>query len=484
MVRNADPGGLNNEAGASTGNYEQKLSRSLSTWGNIMITLSGVTPAVSVFAIAPVTLIEAGSGTFLSFIFAAILGVVMALCWAELSSSYPISGGDYALVWHSFKGRAKPLAGPMSFITFALYVDFIAFIPATIALGAGEYLGAVFSVDAKILGAVIMILAALVAMLKIRFNAILTGIFLGIEMLALLSLTVLGFIHAHNFGSLIHPQLGNSHSVLVPVAFSGVLALTAVAVFSYNGYANAVNFAEETKGSHRTIAKAILISLLITVVAELVPITAVIVGAPSLSKLTTSAIPLEYFIKATSSNTVYDVIAIGITLAVFNATLAIILSYARILFSASRDRAWPGKLSDWMAWVHPKTQSPWLPTAIVGVAGAILCLTVSLGTLANLTGASLVADYAIIAIAAIVARTTGATRHSHYRMPLWPIPPILAIAGLIYVFTQQTGYLLEVTVITMVIGLLYWLVVILPQRGKAWDLREIAQEGESHNDQS
>jgi amino acid transporter len=459
--------------------YEQKLSRSLSTWGNIMITLSGVTPAVSVFAIAPVALVEAGSGTFLSFIFAAILGVVMALCWAELSSSYPISGGDYALVWHSFKGKSKPLAGPMSFITFALYVDFIAFIPATIALGAGEYLGAVFSVDAKILGAVIMVLAALVAMLKIRFNAILTGIFLGIEMLALLSLTVLGLIHAHNFGALIHPHVGNSHNILVPVAFSGVLALTAVAVFSYNGYANAVNFAEETKGSHRTIAKAILISLLITVLAELVPVTAVIIGAPSLTKLTTSAIPLEYFIKATSNGAFYDVIAIGITLAVFNATLAIILSYARILFSASRDRAWPGRLSDWMSWVHPKTRSPWMPTAIVGIAGAILCLTVSLGTLANLTGASLVADYAIIAIAAIVARSTGATRHSHYRMPIWPIPPILAIAGLVYVFTQQTGYLLEVTLITMGIGLLYWLVVILPQKGKAWDLREIASEGEA-----
>ncbi|WP_276940568.1 APC family permease [Ferrimicrobium acidiphilum] len=463
---------------AGPDHYDQKLSRSLSTWGNIMITLSGVTPAVSVFAIAPVALVEAGSGTFLSFVFAAILGIVMALCWAELSSSYPISGGDYALVWHSFKGKAKPAAGPMSFITFALYVDFIAFIPATIALGAGEYLGAVFSVDAKILGAAIMLLAALVAMLKIRFNAILTGIFLGIEMLALLSLTILGIMHAHNFGALIHPQVGNTHNILVPVAFSAVLALTAVAVFSYNGYANAVNFAEETKGSHRTIAKAILISLLITVLAELIPVTAVIVGSPSLSKLTTSAIPLEYFIKATSNNAFYDVIAIGIALAVFNATLAIVLSYARILFSASRDRAWPGKLSDWMSWVHPKTQSPWLPTAIVGVAGAVLCLTVSLGTLANLTGASLVADYAIIAIAAIVARTTGATRRSHYKMPFWPIPPILALAGLVYIFTQQTAYLLEVTAITMGIGLLYWLIVILPQRGRAWDLREIATDTE------
>jgi hypothetical protein len=68
-------------------------------------------------------------------VFAAIVGVFMAFCWAELSAAYPIAAGDYALVWHSFKGRTSWLAGPVSFVTFALYVDFIAFIPAVIALG-------------------------------------------------------------------------------------------------------------------------------------------------------------------------------------------------------------------------------------------------------------------------------------------------------------------------------------------------------------
>ena len=42
----------------------------------------------------------------------------MAFCWAELSAAFPIAGGDYALVWHSFKGG--PVAGgPVSFVTFA-----------------------------------------------------------------------------------------------------------------------------------------------------------------------------------------------------------------------------------------------------------------------------------------------------------------------------------------------------------------------------
>jgi amino acid transporter len=462
-----------------SGRYQQELHRTISVLGNVFITLSGVTPAASVFIIAPVALAATGSGAFTSFVFAAIVGVFMGLCWAELSAAFPIAGGDYALVWHSFKGpaasrRVAALAGPVSFITFALYLDFIAFIPATIALGAGTYFGVVATVNARIMGAIFMLVAAAFAILRIRFNAVLTGVFLGIELIALLTVTVLGFSHPYHFSSLVHPVVGSGHGLLIGVAFSGMLALTAVAIFSYNGYASAVNFAEETHGTGRNIARAILWSLVITVAAELIPITATIVGSPSLAKLTQSAIPMQYFIEATSDKTVNTVISLGIVLAILNATIAIILSYARILYSAARDRAFPGPVSAWMAQIQPRFRSPWLATAVIGVVGAVLCLTVSLGTLVNLTGASLVADYALIAIAALVARPVKATENSPYKMRFWPLPPLLALAALGYVFTQQTALLLKVTLITMGIGLVYWLIVILPQHGKAWSLLDAA----------
>lgn len=453
--------------------YRQELSRSIGVLGNIFITLSGVTPAVSVFVIAPQALSSGGSGSFLAFVFAGLVGVVMALCWAELSAAFPIAGGDYALVWHSLNrpGRAKKLAGPLSFVTFALWLDFIAFIPATIALGAGTYLGVVWNVDTKVTGAIFMLVAAGLATLKIKFNAWLTGVFLGIEMLALLIVTILGVSHAHHWSALVHPNLGAT-----PVTFTAVIALTAIAIFSYNGYASSVNFSEETTGSSRNVAKAILWSLVITVAAELIPLTATIIGAPSLAKLTQNAVPMQYFIEATANKTVYTVISLGIVLAVLNAVIAIVLSYSRVLYSAARDNAFPGAGSKALRHIHPKFGSPWLATILVGIVGAVLCLSVSLSTLINLTGASLVADYALIAIAALAARVAKTTGHSPYRMKWWPVPPLLALAALGYVFTQQTALLLNVTLITMGIGLVYWLVVILPQRGKAWNL--LAASGE------
>ncbi|HTZ91637.1 MAG TPA: APC family permease [Streptosporangiaceae bacterium] len=459
------------------GRYHQQLNRSIGILGNVFITLSGVTPASSVFIIAPVALVAAGSGSFLAFVFAAIVGVFMAFCWAELSAAYPIAGGDYALVWHSFKGRSSWLAGPLSFVTFALYVDFIAFIPAVIALGMGTYLAVIVSVNAKVLGAIVMLVAAGIAILNIRLNAVITGIFLAIELAALAAVTVLGFAHAHHASVLLHPVTGGTHGSLQFVSFTAVLALTAVAVFSYNGYANAVNFSEETTGPSRTIARAILWSLVITVAAELIPITAVILGSPSIAKLSESAVPMQYFIDATSNSTVNTIISIGVVIAILNAVIAIVLGYARIFFSSGRDRAWPGPVNGWMTAVN-RFKSPWFPTALVGVLGAIMCLTVSLDTLVNLTGASLVADYALIALGALFARPTGATANSPYKMPLWPLPPILALASLGYVFTEQTGLLLKVTLITVAIGLLYWAVVILPQKGRAWNLREAAIDEE------
>ena len=455
--------------------YEQELHRSLRVLGNVMITLSSITPASSVFIIVPLILITAGTGTFLTLAIAAVVGVFMAFCWAELCAAYPIAGGDYAIVWHAFKGKAKPFAGPVSVVLFALWIDTIVFIPAVIALGTAQYLGVVWSVDAKTAGAVVMLLSAGMAILQIRLNAWVTGVFLAIELTALTVVTGLGLanFHTDRVARLFSGwQIGNAHGGLDPVAFGTILTATAVGVFAYNGYAAPVNLAEETRGSSRGIARAILWSLAITVIAELVPTTAVILGAPNLADLTTSVSPMNDFLLATSNSTVNTLVSLGITIAIVNAVIAIIIQFGRVLYSSGRDRAWPGPVNGWMSQVSERFHTPWFATALVGILGAVLCLTVSLNEIIVLTGATLVLNYALVALGALIGRATGATDGSPYRMPWWPLPPLLAIGSLVYITTKQTHKSLEVTGITMLIGLVYWAVVIWPQKGRAWNLKD------------
>ena len=85
----------------------------------------------------------------------------------------------------------------------------------------------------------------------------------------------------------------------------------------------------------------------------------------------------------------------------------------------------------------------------------VLCLTVDLGTLITLTGASLVPNYALVALAALVGRMVGATAQ--------PLPDaalaaaaILALVALVYITTQQTSDRPVVTGGTILIGLVYW----------------------------
>ena len=48
----------------------------------------------------------------------------------------------------------------------------------------------------------------------------------------------------------------------------------------------------------------------------------------------------------------------------------------------------------------------------------------------------------------------------------------LALVALAYIITQQTQTALVVAGGTILIGLIYWAIVILPQRGRAWNLKE------------
>lgn len=459
----------------SEAQYKQELHRGLGVLGNIAITLSAVTPASSVFIIVPFIILTAGTGAFLALVFAALIGVVMAFCWAELSAAFPVAGGDYALVWHAFRGRWGKIGAALSFATFALMLNSVAFIPAVIALGMAEYLKPIVAIDVRVAGAIVCLIAAGVGVLRIRTNAVLTGVFLVIELVALLILTILGVVNIHpeRITNLISDfVIGGEGGVLNPVAFGVVLTATAASVFAYNGYSNAVNFSEETQGSSRNIAVAILWSLIITVAAELIPTTAVLLGAPDLSAVTTEAAPMTYFLLATAGDAVNTIVSLGVAIAIFNAVLAIILEFGRILYASARDRAWPGPVNGWLASVHPRFRSPWFATAVVGVVGAVLCLTVDLGTLITLTGASLVADYALIALASLVGRSSGTTAGAPYRMPFWPIPPILAMVALVYVTTQQSQTALLVTGGTILIGLVYWALYIRPQGSRAWNLRE------------
>src|ERR1700733_6852589 len=95
----------------------RKLKRSMRVIGALLLTLSSVTPASSVFVIVPGVIAQAGTGAFISMVAAALLSVPIAYVYAELSSAFPIAGGEYCMVSRTV-GRSAGF-GTLGLIVFS-----------------------------------------------------------------------------------------------------------------------------------------------------------------------------------------------------------------------------------------------------------------------------------------------------------------------------------------------------------------------------
>ncbi|MEV8636747.1 APC family permease [Streptosporangium sp. NPDC051023] len=451
------------------------LHRGLKLLGTLFITLSAISPASSVFIIAPGVISGAGSGAFTAFLVAGVVGVFMAFVYAELGSAYPLSGGEYAIVARTF-GRLP------GFVVLGLFMVTQLLIIAVIALGVGTYLAVLFpSLHAPTVAAVTTVIATVLAVFDIKLNAWVTGIFLAIEMVALVVVSALGFLNPQRSLTdlVLHPVVAGQNGTVVAASAGVIGAATAVALFAYNGYGAAVYLGEETQDAHRGIAKTILWALGITVAAELIPVTAVLMGSPSLPGLFGASNMMEYFITARAGSTLNNVISLVVALAIFNAVLAIILVTARMIFSTGRDTTWPSPVSRALASIHPRYGSPWIATIGAGVVGAGFCYADEQFLLV-VTATTIIAVYAALCVSTITGRRNGSTAHAVYRMPWFPVAPILALVAIGYV--AYRNFLdpavgrpsLYITVGIAVVFAAYYMLV-LRRRGE-WELRGAADD--------
>ena len=392
--------------------------------GALFLALSAATPASSVFVIVPDVLAQAGSGALIAMGLAALIAICVAQAYAELGSAFPLAGGEYSMTSRTL----GPLAG---FVVLGLNLVNSLLAAAVLALGIGQYLGAQalgISPVATAVGAVAC--ATLLGVLNIRTNAFVTGVFVAVEIVALLILSVLGFGHVHHAlpALIAHPATLNA-GALTPTPAASIGLAVAVAIFAYDGYGSAVYFGEELHEAPRQIGRAIVWALGITVAAEIIPITAVLMGAPDLRALLGSSAVFPDFIRQTGGPLLARVLGLGVALAIFNAVIATVLLTSRQLYSTGRDRTWPAAVDDLFTRLHPSFQSPWAATLVAGALAAGLCL-VDLKLLLIATGTGTAIIYGAMCLAVLAGRRSGATRHGHHRMPLVPWLALLTLAAL------------------------------------------------------
>lgn len=106
----------------------------------------------------------------------------------------------------------------------------------------------------------------------------------------------------------------------------------------------------------------------------------------------------------------------------------------------------------------------------------VLCFASDLVTAVTFTAVLIIVLYGLIAIAAQVSRVRDRDLARPSRMPLWPVPPILVLAGVVVALTQQAARDVWIVVILFAVGLIYYYGYLHRSRHDRWVPHTLVEE--------
>ncbi len=397
-----------------------------------------------------------------------VLGALLALCdgmvWAELGSRFPRSGGPYHYLREAF--------GPHSFgrlFAFLFLWQSLLIGPISIASGAvgfAEYAGVLHpltALQAKLLAAVLCLINIAVLYRSIRSIAVLS-VTVTVAVLATCGWIVLsGALHFHAALAFSFP----AHAFHLDHAFwTGLGAATLIATYDYGGYYNVCLIGGEVRSPERTIPRSILISIVLIAALYLLMNLSIIGTLPWQGAQHASAV-VAVFMQAVYGSWAAKTVALLILIASWGSTFAILLGYSRVPYTAAED----GTFLRVFARVHPAKHFPTVSLLYMGLAAAALCV-VSLGELiAALIVVQTLLQFMAQCVAVLLLRRgeRGTAESGLYRMPLYPLPALLALLGWAYIVATSHGRHILLALILGTAGTVVFL--IRARRGQEWPFR-------------
>lgn len=360
----------------------------------------------------------AGPSVLLAIVLAGLLAACNGLSSAQLAAAHPVSGGTYEYGY-------RYLTPTLGFTAGWMFMSAKSASAATAALGLSGYL-----LDALGLGGkawlVVTGLLAVFAVTSLVWHGTsrsnrANGAIVGVTLATLLVFVIAGAPSAaERSAANLAPVLPDALGV------RGLLEATALMFVAYTGYGRIATLGEEVREPGRTIPRAIILTLLISVLLYVgVGIVAIgSVGAPRLAEMTTSrAAPLEDAAYQFGGPTLARVLAVGAITAMLGVLLNLVLGLSRVLLAMARRGDAPGKL----ALIDDARSSP---AAAVTAVGVLICLLVLIGdvkTTWSFSAFTVLVYYALTNLAAL--RLPPEAR----RFPRWiPAAGLLGCVGLAF----------------------------------------------------
>ena len=148
----------------------------------------------------------------------------------------------------------------------------------------------------------------------------------------------------------------------------------------------------------------------------------------------------------------------------------------RIFYTMARDGLLPHVFSR----VHPKFQTPWINTILVGFVTAVAAGFFDINVLGDMTSVGTLAAFAIVCLSVIYLRRSAPDLPRGFSVPFYPVLPVLGILSCIYLITTVPWNVLQFFLWYMLGGvLLYFVYGIHNSRlGKGLDQEDLGDMAE------
>jgi amino acid transporter len=415
-----------------------------------MLEMIGVGPFITL------PLVLAATGARLS-IWAWVLGAAIAMAdgmvWAELGAAFPKAGGSYAFLREIYGEKG---AGNWLGFLYVWQVGFTA--PLSIASGCiglsgflsvfwpgldqapFAFLPAVHYGNFAAAGVCLLVTALLYRNLSSVTK--LAWVLFGGVLLALTGVIVSGFVHASAMGGWAMPP---SPAMPFSLAINGLSQGVLLATYCYWGYYNICFLGGEVRQPERTIPRAVLLSILFVagfyVLMNLAALPSLHQAAAGSSAAVRVQLVAEIARSAFGPWAGYG-IALLIIWTAFASIFSLLLGYSRVPWAAARD----GNYFRFLAAVHPKHQIPHRSLVALGIVAACFCFFSLQQVITTLVITRILLQFSLQQVGVAILRWKRPELSAGYRMPLFPLPPLFAMAGFFFLLVRRTHALQGIAV--------------------------------------